>query len=207
MRCSRRAQKFALIAALVAAALAPGCGGDGDEPESTSPLEDPGAVEAAPEAPPATTPAASEPGDLPADDEAEVTAAVDAYIAALNSGDGAAVCAAIVPEGIRLGELPRRKGSCPASVSASIGFRGPGGTPAWRRTKVAEVTAVSVGEGTARVTATVTHDFADRKYNSIEEDVIYLGRHGDAWLIAKPSGTFYRAIGYPEPPLRALTPP
>ena len=62
-------------------------------------------------------------------------------------------------------------------------------------------------EDRARVTATVSHDFSDRPEPSVEEDVIYLDRVGDAWLVAKPSASFYRAIGYPEPPLRALTPP
>ena len=57
------------------------------------------------------------------------------------------------------------------------------------------------------MTATVTHDFSDRDYVSVEEDVIYLDGVGERWLLAKPSGTFYRAVGYPEPPLRALTPP
>ena len=51
------------------------------------------------------------------------------------------------------------------------------------------------------------HRFSDRSYRSIEEDVIYLDRVGGRWLLAKPSGTLYRAVGYPEPPLRALTPP
>ena len=37
--------------------------------------------------------------------------------------------------------------------------------------------------------------------------MIYLDRVGDEWLIAKPSASFYRAIGYPEPPLSSLTPP
>ena len=69
------------------------------------------------------------------------------------------------------------------------------------------MTAVSVGPERARVTATVMHRFSDRGYRSVEEDVIYLDRIGGRWLLAKPSGTLYRAVGYPEPPLRALTPP
>ena len=55
--------------------------------------------------------------------------------------------------------------------------------------------------------ATVTHHFSDRKYVSVEDDVIYLQRVGGRWLLAKPSATLYRAVGYPEPPLDALTPP
>jgi hypothetical protein len=57
------------------------------------------------------------------------------------------------------------------------------------------------------VSATVTHHFSDRKYVSVEDDVIHLERVGGHWLLAKPSGTLYRAVGYPEPPLRAFSPP
>ena len=59
----------------------------------------------------------------------------------------------------------------------------------------------------ARLTTTVTHHFSDRKYVSVEDDVIYLERIGGRWLLAKPSATFYRAVGYPQPPLRAFSPP
>jgi hypothetical protein len=52
----------------------------------------------------------------------------------------------------------------------------------------------------------VIHRFRDRRQPSIEEDVIYLERRGTRWLLAKPSATFYRAVGYADPPLRALTP-
>lgn len=208
---SRAGSRALAAAGLIAAALAiAGCGGDSDDDEPAappSPAADPSAVEAAPEAPPQTTASAGEPGALGADDTAAVSAAVRAYIDALNGGQGDAVCSGLAPGAVELGELPTAKGGCAASVDASIGHRRRGGFPAWRRTKIAELKVVSVGGDTARVTATVTHDFADRKYNSIEEDVIYLERSGEEWLIAKPSGTFYRAVGYPEPPLRALTPP
>jgi hypothetical protein len=53
----------------------------------------------------------------------------------------------------------------------------------------------------------VTHHFSDRKYVSVEEDVIYLQRVGRRWLLAKPSATLYRAVGYAQPPLRAFSPP
>ena len=70
-----------------------------------------------------------------------------------------------------------------------------------------EIKAVSVEGRGARVTATVTHHFTDRNYVSVEDDVIYLEPSGDRWLLAKPSATLYRAVGYPEPPLRAFSPP
>lgn len=203
---ARRAAGLAISIAIAVAVS--GCGEDdgdmaGDE---TSPISNPAATEASPEVPPATT-ADGEPGGLSESDTEAVTATVNSYVEALNRGRGDLVCALIAPDAVDLNELPKEEGSCGASVDASIGHRRPGGTPAWKRTTIREVTAVSVGEDQARVTATVTHDFADRKYVSIEEDVIYLERSGEKWLIAKPSGTFYRAIGYPEPPLRALTPP
>ena len=204
------ARAFA-AAALVAAALGvAGCGGDSDDENASSapsPVEDPSAVEAAPEAPAQTTANSGEPGSLPAEDKAAVSATVRAYVDALNAGSGEAVCALLAPGAVKVEELPKRKGGCAASLDASIGSRPRGGAPAWKRTTIAELKAVSVGDDTARVTATVTHDFSDRSYTSIEEDVIYLRRSGESWLIAKPSGSFYRAVGYPEPPLRALTPP
>jgi hypothetical protein len=64
-----------------------------------------------------------------------------------------------------------------------------------------------LGNGRARVSATVTHHFSDRKYVSVEDDVIYLEKSGGRWLLAKPSATLYRAVGYDSPPLVAFTPP
>lgn len=184
-----------------------GCGGgDGSNPSS----EPTPAVEAAPEAPPKTEAkgqAPEEVGDLSSEDRAAVEAAVHGYVAALDDHDGAAVCAALEPGAIDLGELPIQRGSCAASLDTSIGTKPKGGAPAWRRTVIRSLTDVSVGDERARVTATVTHNFSDRNYVSVEEDVIYLDRVDGRWLLAKPSGSFYRAVGYPEPPLRALTPP
>ncbi len=172
-------------------------------PAESSVLEDPGAGEASPEA------GAKDGGesDLAPDDEAAVRAAAAGYVTALNGGDARAACALIVPGGLILEELPIMRGGCVPSLGASIGHRRPGGVPAWRRTEILDVTAVSVGGGRARLTATVTHRFADRNYRSVEEDVIYLEQNGGRWLLVKPSGTLYRAIGYPEPPLRAFAPP
>jgi hypothetical protein len=200
-------REAALAGSIAAAALLGACGDDSDSGDSSPPPADESPVEAAPEAPPATTAEAGEPGELAPSDEEAVTAAVRSYIQALDSGNGEAVCAAFEPDAVRLSELPSQSAGCGPSLDASIGTKPKGGAPAWRSTKIAELNAVSVADDTARVTATVTHDFSDRSYNSIEEDVIYLRRSGDRWLIAKPSGTFYRAVGYPEPPLRALTPP
>jgi ketosteroid isomerase-like protein len=209
------------VAAAVAMAVAfSACGGsESDEPaapatttssappvqtQAEPPFDPEAAAEAAPEA---EAEGGAEASELPAGDEEAVRAATEAYISALNRGDAEAVCALLEPGALPLSELPVNRGGCGPSLAASIGHRRPGGVPAWRRTEIVEVSAVSVGGDRARVTATVTHRFADRKYTSIEEDVIYLDRDGGRWLIAKPSATLYRAVGYPEPPLRAFTPP
>ena len=42
---------------------------------------------------------------------------------------------------------------------------------------------------------TIFTRFADRDEPSVEDDPIYLRRAGGGWLLAKPSLTFYRAIG------------
>jgi hypothetical protein len=216
-----------LIAAgwLLIALVAGGCGGDDEEsgtvgsrpttgpapgdrpaaevPEAADTDQGGAAGQASPEAP-ATGP---ETGELSDPDEEEVARVVRAYIASLNGGDAVAVCAVFAPGALRLSELPMRRGGCVASLRASIGARPAGGGPAWRRTRIVEIGAVSVEGGGARATATVIHRFRDRRQPSIEEDVIYLERRGARWLLAKPSASFYRAIGYADPPLRALTPP
>jgi hypothetical protein len=187
-------------------ALVTGCGSDedGGEPQGGSILTEPAATEAAPEAEPAPQ---AEGGELDEDDRAAVESAFRGYVAAVNAGDGEAVCALLGPGALSEIELPLPRPDCGPALAASIGFRGKGGTPAWRRTRIHEVTAVSVGPDTARVTATVSHDFADRPEPSVEEDVAYFDRVVSDWLLAKASPTLYRAVGYPEPPLRALTPP
>ena len=194
-----------LPAAVAVTLLLLGCGsedeGDGGGPNS--PLEDPAATEASPEA----TVAEPDPDDLGEDDERAVRAAVNGYVRAINGRDAAAVCAVLAPGALDGVRLPESGPDCASSMRHSIGFEGPGGTPVWKRTRIHALTAVSVDEGRARVTATVSHDFADRSQPSVEEDVIYLERSGEAWVVSKASATLYRAIGYPEPPLRALTPP
>jgi hypothetical protein len=181
--------------------LPPGSVGPADTAEEAA--EGPAATEASPESP-ANGPRST--GDLPDADRSAVTAAVSAYVGALDGHDAARVCALIVPGGLPLSDLPRR-GGCRASLRASIGARPAGGGPAWRRTAIVEMKPEALGDDRARVTTTVTHHFSDRKYVSVEDDVIYLERIGGRWLIAKPSATFYRAVGYAQPPLRAFGPP
>jgi hypothetical protein len=166
--------------------------------------EGPAATEASPEAP-ANGPQAT--GELEGSDGTAATGAVRSYVAALNRHDAARVCALIEPGGVPLSDLPVRRTGCTASVRASIGSRPRGGGPAWRRTEIFETKPEALGDDLARVTTTVTHHFSDRKYVSVEDDVIYLERLGGRWLLAKPSATFYRAVGYAQPPLRAFAPP
>ncbi len=182
--------------------LPPGAVGPVDTHEEED--DGPGATEASPEAQ-AEGPESS--GELSGEDRSAAVAAVSDYITALDRHDAAGVCALLVPGTLDLGKLPARRGGCRSSLRASIGTRPRGGAPAWRKTTLVAAKPGDLGDGRARVSATVTHHFSDRKYVSVEDDVIYLRRADGRWLLAKPSGTLYRAVGYPEPPLDALTPP
>jgi hypothetical protein len=182
--------------------LPPGSVGPTDSTEEET--EGPAATEATPEAA-ARGPAST--GELPTADRSAVASVVSAYIRALDRHDAARVCALLVPGAMDLNELPKPHGGCRPSLRASIGTRPRGGGPAWHRTSLVELKTEDLGDGHARVSATVTHHFSDRKYVSVEDDVIYLERLGGRWLLAKPSGTLYRAVGYAEPPLRGFSPP
>lgn len=137
--------------------------------------------------------------------ERAVTRTVRRYVEAISDRDGATVCE-LVPGATRL-DLPESGGSCAASVSASIGYRDPRGFPVFEKAVLAGDPAIEIDGSTARATATVVSEFADREEASVEDDVIYLERSGAGWLIAKPSSTLYRAIGTPDIPPDVLTPP
>jgi hypothetical protein len=184
------------------AKLPPGAVGPVDTAEEAA--EGPAATEASPEAP-ANGPRST--GSLPDADSAAVSAVVRSYVAALDGHDAGSVCSLIAPGGLPVSDLPKRRGGCRPSLRASIGTRPTNGGPAWRSTEIVELKPEAVGGDRARVTATVTHHFSDRKYVSVEDDVIYLERAGARWLLAKPSATLYRAVGYAQPPLRAFSPP
>jgi hypothetical protein len=220
---------------IVAAALAmTGCGGGGDHGTTavaTSTAAEPGTAKVEGKLPPgavgpvdmaeekAEGPAATEAnpgvpaegpqstGELRGADRTAATEVVSNYVSALDRRDAARVCGLMVPGALPLGDLPRRRGGCASSLEASLGARPADGGPAWRRTEIVEMKPEALGDARARVTTTVTHHFADRKYVSVEDDVIYLERVGGRWLVAKPSATLYRAVGYAEPPLRAFAPP
>ena len=189
----------------VAGNLPPGSVGPTDSAEAAEEeTEGPAATEATPEAE-AQGPAST--GELPTADRSAVASVVSAYIRALDRHDAARVCALLVPRALDPTERPTPRGGCRPSLRASIGTRPRDRAPAWRRTSLVEVKTENLGEDRARVSATVTHHFSDRKYVSVEDDVIYLERLGGRWLLAKPSATLYRAVGYAEPPLRAFAPP
>ena len=137
--------------------------------------------------------------------ERAVTRTVRRYVEAISDRDGATVCE-LVPSATRL-DLPKPGGSCAASVSASIGYRDPRGFPVFEKAVLAGDPAIEIDGSTARATATVVSEFADREEASVEDDVIYLERSGAGWLIAKPSSTLHRAIGTPDIPPDVLTPP
>ncbi len=182
--------------------LPPGAVGPVDTAEDGA--EGPAATEASPESE-ANGPSAT--GELEGSDRSAATAAVRRYVSALDGREAGRVCASFVPGALPLSDLPRRRGGCRASLRASIGAPPAGGGPAWRRTQIVAVKPEALEGDRARLTTTVTHHFSDRTYVSVEDDVIYLERTGGRWLLAKPSATFYRAVGYADPPLRAFAPP
>jgi hypothetical protein len=187
---------------VVTGKLPPGAVEPADPEEEQA--EGPAATEASPEAG-AEGPEST--GDLSGEDRTTAVAAVSDYIRALDRHDGARVCALLAPGALDLSALPRRRGGCSPSLRASIGTRPRSGGPAWRKTTLVAVKPEDLGGGRARITATVTHHFSDRRYVSVEDDVIYVERLEGRWLLAKPSATLYRAVGYDSPPLGAFTPP
>lgn len=217
-----------MIVAVAIAAIAAGCGeeepGDPGAPSTTTDADaepkppaaqDPG-HDGEPAGGPPKPPAADKPsgpaegpgGDPRTGAETrEVIAAVRRYVEALDRHDGERVCALVAPGAIEQVELPRERGSCAESVSASIGYRDPRGFPVWEEAEVTQVAVPRLGEGSAKAVATVVTEFADREEYSVEDDVIYLQRRRGQWLVAKPSSTFYRAVGIADPPPTVLAPP
>jgi len=139
--------------------------------------------------------------------ERAVMAAVRAYIAAIDARDGERVCELLAPGAVQAIELPRERGECADSVSASIGYRDPRGLPVFERARLAELVSVELDGAAAKVVATVVTTFADRTEPSIEDDVVYLERAGGRWAVAKPSTTLYRSVGIADVPPSVLTPP
>jgi hypothetical protein len=175
-------------------------GGDGDRDETSVITVPPGVEQTVPDA---GGEAVEEAGG--SDEAAEAERASEGYVRAIDARDASGVCASLAP-GALVG-VRGASGPCEQALGAALGRRPAGGGPAWKRTEIRGPTKVAIADQRARVTLEVLHRFADRRYPSLEDDVIYLERSGDRWLVVKPSATLYRAIGYPEPPLRAFAPP
>jgi hypothetical protein len=227
------ARSIACGALLCAALSVAACGGDDDDqtptttaaeaPAETTPPEEPnGENEPAEDDTPEGEPQDDrgddqqkpepEPEPEPSGPTAEerqqraVMRVVRAYVEGLVDHDGAAVCSLFEPGALDSLELPVQRGDCASSLSASIGYRDPRGIP-WRDTRIEEFVEVSVAPPEARATVSVFTRFAGDREPSIEDDLIYLERSGEEWLIVKPSTTIYRAVGIAEIPLDAIRPP
>jgi hypothetical protein len=202
---------------LALAISVPGCGDDDDDGTTTSPTQPSSAEtttgdearpdEVAPE-PDEQDDAEDEPSEPRlSPDERAVARAVRAYVEALDQRDGAAVCALLAPGAIDEVELPEKRGDCAGSLKASIGYRDPRGLPVWKSARVVALPSLEVDGEQGKVVATTVTRFSDRDEPSIEDDVVYLVRSGDEWLIAKPSSTLYRAVGMADVPPSVLAPP
>jgi hypothetical protein len=197
------------IVAAAAAILLAGCGG-GDEDTGTAPATGTGTTAGT-----ATAPGPQDPVSVPFE-EPKDPATVDvrrkltdefmAYVAAINRHDGAALCRHFAPGALHGVELPVNKGNCAASVSASVGHTVPG-HPRWRGSSVRRVRTALAGPDSGRVTFTVFHRYTAGEEVSKEEDVVFFVRSGGRWVLAKPSVTFYRAIGAADVPPSVLSPP
>lgn len=140
-------------------------------------------------------------------EQRQVTRVVSAYVAALNDRDGGGACRLFVPGAVAEVDFPRDRGTCAASLSASIGYRDPRGFPVYDRSRVGRVPSVTIDDSEARVVATTVTHFAGNREPSVEDDLIYLRSQGGRWLIAQPSATLYRAIGAGDIPPEVLAPP
>ena len=140
-------------------------------------------------------------------DRTRIERTVKAYITALDADDGAALCRLFAPGALRGVKLPVHRGSCAATLAASVGHRPPHGAPRWLGTKLLDADKVVVVRGgDGRLTGTVVHKQAGSE-PSIEDDVVFLRKEDGRWLLAKPSLTFYRAIGEENVPVTVLSPP
>lgn len=141
------------------------------------------------------------------DDETAAASAARAYVEAIDDRRGRAVCGAFAPGGLSGIDLPAMRGSCSSSVEASLGFRGRDGQPVWDRSQMTQDVSALIEGDSARVVATVLTEYADVREPTVEDDIIYLTRSGDRWLVVKPSSTLYRAVGIADVPLAAFQPP
>lgn len=157
----------------------------------------------------------SEAPDNGADDAAREDSALEArgayedYIDAINARDGAALCDLLSPASVRELRAPVKRASCSATLADSIGYRDPRGFPVWKRTSLNDVPRIQVSNDleSARITAMITTQFADRSEPSVESDIAYLELAGGDWRLAKPPGSLYRAVGNAKLPPSVIVPP
>jgi hypothetical protein len=126
-------------------------------------------------------------------------------VQALDRRAGAAVCRAFAPGALDGVRFPDPGPSCAQSVESSLGFERRG-FPVWEHSQMTGDLSAEVTGDTAKIVATVFTVYADVREPTIEDDIVYLERSGDRWLVAKPSLTLYRAIGDADPPASALSP-
>lgn len=141
--------------------------------------------------------------------EREAKRAYRRYITAIDGADGAALCAAVAGDLSReLGPVVKR-GSCADRIGGSIGYEDPRGFPVWEGTSLTAVDRVALGPEArqARITASIVTRFRDRNQPSIESDIAYLAKRRGDWILLKPTGALYRAVGKPEPPPSVIAPP
>ena len=160
------------------------------------PESDPQGLEPGPSGPP------PQPGN-----EQDAADAARAYIQVLDLRSGGATCRSFAPGSLDSLDFPVRRGTCAATVEASLGFRHKGGLPVWRSSQMTNAVSAAVDGQTARVVATIFTRYAGVREPSIEDDMIYLVQSEGRWRIAKPSATIHRAIGNADVPLTVLTPP
>jgi hypothetical protein len=137
----------------------------------------------------------------------EVARVVRDYLEALDAHDGGRACGLFVPGALARVDFPRDRGSCAASLSASVGYRDPRGFPVYDRSRIGRIPSVSIDGSGARVVATIVTHFAGDREPSVEDDLIYMRDENGRWLIVKPSATLYRAIGVGDIPPQVLAPP
>lgn len=147
-------------------------------------------------------------GPAPAGEpERAAAATMRAYVAALDAGNGERACSLFAPGALDRLDFPRERGTCAASVEASLGYRDPRGLPVWRSSEVTDAISAEVDGAEARVVATIFTRYAGVREPSIEDDIAYLRAAGPRWLIVKPTATIYRAVGIAEIPPSVIAPP
>ena len=210
-----RAKTISIAAGALVALVAAGCGDDEPEVAPTVTVALPSSTTTPSPSTTSTPPPAGEPSgpaETATEDprvnelEREADRTVAEYVKGLDARDGEAVCALFAPGALDEVEFPESRGDCAASLTASIGYRDPRGLPVWEGATAPNIRTSEIDPDSATVVATVVSHFADRE-DSVEDDVVYLTRDGNGWLIAKPSATLYRAIGTADIPPSVLSPP